>query len=331
MNQWSERLEMKLDMVPHPRLGLLWRAYRPRLSQRACFVLSLCLSLVLVASGLLILSRRYLPARAELFHLHRQLAEQQKTAEILTAQLQRYRSLQARHDELQERAAELQQMIPAPEDVPLVIELLGQVATAAGGRVLRLDCYPPKSEDSDGRVRVLMEWSGQFPGLGRFLALMKDALPSLMVQQMLVQQVQAEGEAAGQRVKVAFDLLFYAFPKDQDSASWHPGAVGPEGTEEVLPDLFAPPAEFLSLALEKKQADLSSWSDLFRLAGVAQMGDVRLALLEVDGRTYIVRPGDEVLGVKVVEILAGAVRLEAQEQSVLLTLHEKSASKEVEE
>ncbi len=244
----------------------------------------------LIGVGTLINLRLYL-SRVE---LQRQIDADERALSTLPSVRRSIEDARAQRIRLVTERDRLFATVPDLTNIPFIIQQLEQLGRLSGGRVVNLDYSPTAWNENRSDVLVHLRFQGSFHSILTFLTGLRDSFPTARIDQLAL-DTPVGRDAAHLALDTTLRISVLetrpdAFP-DWDQTQLFARDVVP------LPSPFEPPLGVWgvgrSLGLE-----LPEW----QLRGIVDHRGTRMALLQIDSRSRVVRVGDVVDGVVIVAI-----------------------------
>lgn len=214
------------------------------------------------------------PTYREVHKLQDNIAQAQALEQVLSSKVEKRPSLEMQQIELAKSLALLAQQVPTQLDIPLVVELLRDMAKGPNLQLKRLDYQPLRYDNSHARFAFNMVVEGDSSVFGLTETLFQ-ALPSLKMQNLQLEST-PEGRL---RLSMAASL----------------SVMTVEGRHEPLWQKPVPaitsPGKVTGFSVPFSVVE-AFYSGKYRVLGVVRTDKQRYALLSADGAEKWVRVGD---------------------------------------
>ena len=201
------------------------------MNPRARMILAIVAVLIIVALFFFLFIRS---RQSELTQIRADIEAEENTSIQLTTELNRLKDLQERAPQLQAELAEIKQFVPETHEIPNLVFLLQDSATAAGVEFLSiapaLPAVPPEQAPL-AEVRIEVTATGGYFSLQDFIRRLHNLDRAVRIDALTM----SSEEEVPVRIELAMNLrVFFELPAEAPLAQ--------EGVENVPPGTAPPPA-----------------------------------------------------------------------------------------
>ncbi len=199
--------------------------------------------------------------------------------------------------------------VPDLTNIPFIVEQLEQLGGLSGGSVASLEYSPTRWSENRSEIIVHLRFHGTFHSILTFLVGLNDSFPTARINQMALDIPVASDPSTLELDTTLRISVLEARPEeypDWDRTQLYARNVVP------LPSPLQPALGTVG----DLGADLSHW----RLKGIVDQRRSRMALLDVNQQSHILRVGDVLDDVLIVAIGDAYVRVQRNGQESILRL-----------